>query len=708
MPLPTPNLDDLRFQKDLVDETRRRIARYCPEWTDYNLSDPGITLIELFAWMMEQIIYRLNRVPEKNYIKFLELLGVQLKPAVSARAEVTFWLSAPFPLTPDDETQAAVPQNTEVATWETAEEGQVVFTTDEKLVIAAPRLVELRRQEDRYRNYLPQVQRGTGEMYAFDEANPKEGETFFIGLDPLQDISGTILRLTFRCRETEAPGIKRQDPPLIWECSMGNGVWKEVLPSTRRDERDTTGGLNNAVGSIVFYLPLSMRTDEVHGRQAYWLRCRFERRYKGQGMYTQSPRIQGLTAFTLGRTTWASHAVLVNNEVLGYSSGDPGQIFYLQHAPLMALRSGETVEVQEEHNGQAIWMPWQQVNDFSMSGMHDRHFTLDPASGEVAFGPSVRQPEGGARQYGRVPEAGRMIRINRYRRGGGTVGNVSANKLQVLLSAVPYIDQVINLSPADGGRDQETLAEAMLRAQREMRTQQRMVTPQDFEILSRSAPHVARTHCDTTAEGRSDLPPGMVVLLAVPAVADAVRKGDLARLSIDNQMERDLRAFLDRYRLLTTTLDIREPNYLGVRVEARVVPTDIYMAEVVAARVGQYLQHFISPLLLPSDEPVLNAVLGTEWEGWPFGRNLYVSEVYSFIQQVPGVAHVLDVRLYYRSILPRQMLPLDEMSEEERQAQMGRGDDLVVAEQGMILVPPNALLCSLDHRIQAVRTRSEG
>ena len=76
MPISSPNLDDLRFQSDLVDEARKRIAHYCPEWTDYNLSDPGITLIELFAWMTELLVYRLNRVPEKNYIKLLELLGL--------------------------------------------------------------------------------------------------------------------------------------------------------------------------------------------------------------------------------------------------------------------------------------------------------------------------------------------------------------------------------------------------------------------------------------------------------------------------------------------------------------------------------------------------------------------------------------------------------------------------------------------------------
>src|SRR4030042_412992 len=115
MPLPTPNLDDLRFQRDLVDEARRRIIRYCPEWTEYNLSDPGITLIELFAYMTEALGYRLNQVPEKNYLRFLDMLGMRLQPASSARAPLTFRLSVPFPVSPGDATVAVVPQGVEVA-----------------------------------------------------------------------------------------------------------------------------------------------------------------------------------------------------------------------------------------------------------------------------------------------------------------------------------------------------------------------------------------------------------------------------------------------------------------------------------------------------------------------------------------------------------------------------------------------------------------
>ena len=84
MPLPTPTLDDRHFQ-DIVDQVKSMIPRYCPEWTDHNVSDPGVTLIELFAWMTDMLLYRVNQAPDKNYIKFLELIGIQLEAPRAAR-----------------------------------------------------------------------------------------------------------------------------------------------------------------------------------------------------------------------------------------------------------------------------------------------------------------------------------------------------------------------------------------------------------------------------------------------------------------------------------------------------------------------------------------------------------------------------------------------------------------------------------------------
>src|SRR4051812_32074104 len=94
MALPAPDLDDRRFQ-DLVDDAKRLVMRRCPEWTDHNVSDPGVTLIETFAFMTDQLLFRLNRVPDRLYLKFLDLIGLHLVPPVPATVPVTFWLSAP-------------------------------------------------------------------------------------------------------------------------------------------------------------------------------------------------------------------------------------------------------------------------------------------------------------------------------------------------------------------------------------------------------------------------------------------------------------------------------------------------------------------------------------------------------------------------------------------------------------------------------------
>ena len=121
MALPVPNLDDRVFQ-DLVNEARSRIPLYCPEWTDHNLSDPGITLIELFAWMTELVIYRLNKVPDKNYVKFLELIGIQLAPGSPASTEITLRLAAP------QDNATIIPMGTEIATVRTETQEAIIFT----------------------------------------------------------------------------------------------------------------------------------------------------------------------------------------------------------------------------------------------------------------------------------------------------------------------------------------------------------------------------------------------------------------------------------------------------------------------------------------------------------------------------------------------------------------------------------------------------
>ena len=83
--LPEILLDDLRFQ-ELVSEARTRIVRHSPDWTEHNVSDPGITLIELFAWLTEILVYRINRIPERLQRTLLEKVARGTLPRVPGTA----------------------------------------------------------------------------------------------------------------------------------------------------------------------------------------------------------------------------------------------------------------------------------------------------------------------------------------------------------------------------------------------------------------------------------------------------------------------------------------------------------------------------------------------------------------------------------------------------------------------------------------------
>ena len=89
MPIELPKLDDRAF-RDIADEAIGRIPSHTPEWTNFNEADPGVTLLELFAFMAENMLYRANQIPERNRLKFLQLLGVPLLPAQPARGVVAF------------------------------------------------------------------------------------------------------------------------------------------------------------------------------------------------------------------------------------------------------------------------------------------------------------------------------------------------------------------------------------------------------------------------------------------------------------------------------------------------------------------------------------------------------------------------------------------------------------------------------------------
>lgn len=646
MSLPAPNLDDRRFQ-DLVDDAKRLLQQRCPEWTDHNVSDPGVTLIETFAWMTDLLLYRLNRVPDRNYVKFLELIGVHLFAPTAARAPVTFWLSAPQPDT------VTIPAGTEVATVRTGTEPAVVFSTVDDLPIVACSLQNIASMigPNEVRDHNDALALRTG-FFCFD-GPPKPGDVLLIGLT--REVPSCAVSLRFQCR-IEGVGVDPDNPPLTWEAWTGS-KWEACVL-----DKDTTGGLNRD-GDVIVHVPAGHTAFTIEKVRAGWLRARVTEASPGQPVYSASPEIRGLTAFTIGGTVDALNAELVRNETLGTAEGVPGGKFVTQHRPIVPGEKPLVVEV----SGADGWQEWTQRPNFAASDPDDNHFVLDAATGEIQFGPAVRLGDGTLRNYGAVPAKGSVIRIPLYRAGGGAGGNVAPKTLNVLKASIPYVVRVENRRAGRGGVDGETIEDAKVRGPILLRTRDRAVTSEDFEHISReAAPEIARVRCLTATEGSET---GVIKVLLVPAVPTT--GGQLpfdALVPSDETLER-VTTRLDETRLIGTRIMVEPPVYRGLTVIARLrardrVDPDRLQQEALAA-----LYTYFHP-----------TVGGPDGHGWPFGRPVLAGEVYSALQRLRGTELVDDVRIF--------------------------GADPVTGERGKATerldVEPDTLVFSYDHQVLVV------
>jgi predicted phage baseplate assembly protein len=611
--LPVPNLDDRRFQ-DLVDEAKLMVQQRCPEWTDHNVSDPGVTLIETFAWMTEQLVYRLNRVPDRLYIKFLELIDVRLFPPTPARTPLTFWLAAP------PEATLRIPVNTKAATVRTETEQAIVFSTVDDLDLVPCSLESAATQgsgaEERV-DRTEELQRGT-KFGAFSTI-PKPDDALVIGLSDA--VPRCAVRLRLRCT-IEGVGVDPTDPPLVWEAWDGE-TWHPC-----EVDLDGTGGLNRD-GDVVIHIGREHVAAVLDGRRGGWLRARVTPTVAGQPAYQASPQIHAVEAATVGGTIDGVNAEIIVEEMLGISDGTSGQRFAIRHAPVLA-GAGEPVL---ECSGDEGWMPWSEVQDFAAAGPDDPVFVLDAAAGEVQLGPAVREPDGSIRLYGRAPEKGEQLRLRSYATGGGRGGNVSRGAISVLKSSIPYVARVENRQPARGGVDGEDLENAKQRGPIQLRTRARAVTTEDFEQLSReAAPEVARVRCLSAGEG---LEAGSVRILVVPAAPEERGRLRFEQLIPGEETLQAIASRLDECRLVGTRVLVEPPLYQGVTVVARLRSRPrAGVSRVEAAALDALFEH-------------LNPISGgPDGRGWPFGRPVQAGEIFSILQSVPDVELVEDVRIF--------------------------------------------------------------
>jgi hypothetical protein len=285
MPIVSPQLDDLTYDR-VVAELTRRIPVYSPEWTDFNDSDPGITLIQLFGYLAEMVGYRLNRIPEKTQINLLRLLGVELHPAHAATSRLALLLADPTTLTSYTLAQGA-------SAKATTGSPPPAFETDQAIdVVPAEAVVLVTTKFDDIRHPIgtdppsPSVQKSDYLTLVWDGASPKlkdmplgpvalapvAGQRYlWLGVSYNPDLGagfrGTQVTLTIQFDDDEQPSFTASrecgPQPVPGEAGVRIG-WlayydtqaDAILQVTGRID-DTTNRLANS-GTLRFTVPLTI------------------------------------------------------------------------------------------------------------------------------------------------------------------------------------------------------------------------------------------------------------------------------------------------------------------------------------------------------------------------------------------------------------------------------------------------------------------
>ncbi|MBN1657590.1 MAG: putative baseplate assembly protein [Anaerolineae bacterium] len=674
MPLTLPNLDDRRWT-DLVEEGRALIPVYAPRWTDHNIHDPGITLIELFAWLAEMDIYQLNRVPDAHREKFLALIGVEPQPPQASQAVLQLALqpeSPPLELPATLEFSGKDPADV-VTRFRTLHEVTVVASQLVAVQVydgsafhdVAGRLADAGdRSSDVIYPFGDDPQPGAALYFGFDPPLPPHvpATLYFVGADPssgrdarrrIEDeirAREAVCRRPNPCAPDDASERDRRHEPAretapgsrldhhsvhtMWEFVNRWGEWQR-FPEDAIGDHTRCFTLD---GRVLLTLPAEMGAialGEVEAPLPY-VRCRF-----AAGAYDATPGLQTVLVNTV-EIEQASYSDTLDTlvpsdlpwraELLGEGSGLPFQRVYT--AERAVITGSFCLHVEE-----GVWREWERRPDFYASGRADTHYVLDPVTGTAVFGDGEQGrvvPEGAriwASYLATRAEAGNLPSCavnqladsahNRWllaQHGSASVEEVSAR-----------LARITNPLPARGGAAAETLLHAQGRAIEMLAQPTRAVILADYERLARETPGVRLARTFACANLHPAFPcftaPGVITVVIVPYLPRG-------RPVPSPQLCRMVASHLDLGRIVGTRVEVVGPSYTRVTVHARVRPCRGVDAAALRQRIVGRLHRFFDSL-----------TGGPAYEGWPFGRDVYRSEVLQVLDDMEGVDHVLSLEL---------------------------------------------------------------
>ncbi len=752
---------DLRTSEDLVNEAKNLIPQFTPEWTNFNDTDPGITLVKVHAWMTETLLYQINQLPDKNYEKFVELLGVKPNLATAAKTDVAFKLKKDLgvkdaalivniakgsklevddaeltnPVTFETERSltainAAIgalivpnvePHDYRLVTEFNSKEAEITVTApfypflsqdgevrgmyvgialrphqkidkpedylqdrwpegELNLTVSASDIYDYYKDEGTEKQImgpyaevalLPHEKTLANELVDWDYFSSVDSETFFddaswtnvvvdgdgqnfshsghVSLElpgniPLHKFSQLPRPVweaigTLRPPSNHSELVQDIEQGIIAAADIKDEEWSDMgvtdadlLNSIKsccdggtslEDILDTAGLVLDtvAIRSKDDWADLSddYQTPAVAQTPMIWLRI------KPKGNEFASRLFKGIylnTVTAAAQETWY-------DQRLGVSNGKPNQEFSLPRSPLLFDTDTNTplIEIMvASKNTQVVW-EWR--SDFYGSNSESNVFIFDSNTQSIQFGDGI---------FGAIPPAGHQIFARSLKVGGGVAANVGSHTITKLKRAIKYVDSVTNPLPAIGGQNTESEKQTRLRAGHEIRHRDRAVTAEDFAELALNTPSVPIHSAYALpnvkiVKDEDDLDidrdvPGAVTVVVLPYKTTSRPQPSEAEIKA-------VCAHLNPRRLITTQLFVVGPQYVSVTaLNLSIKIQSEYDLKEITDTVKQRLLAFFHPV-----------VGGREGNGWPFGEDIYLSDIFCEVLNIEGVSRAFDLSL---------------------------------------------------------------
>jgi hypothetical protein len=552
MPLTVPAIDGRSYQA-LLDEALARIPVHNPEWTNFNDSDPGVTLVQLFAFMTENLLYRANQIPERNRRKFLSLLGVPLQAAASAQGLVTFTNErgplqtltlnaglevragqAPFrtragldvlPV----EARPFLKRKLEDPPADVVEYYQHLYASyrpspSTRLLLyetmplpaagspAFPDGVDLGRDTVDGSLWIALFMRDADRPYDAENKlrvrRALAGKTVSLGVVPSLADASVLLSPAGRPTAEGEPLLQYQVPR--GRTLQRNGL--EPAPEYVSLEARTTTDVLSEPGVVqltlpsegelgaweddldplepgVGDLPPTLEDTNLSERLITWLRVRLPATQLGRD---RSSLVRARLRWVGINTVQVSQRAHVSGELLPAGTGEPDQSVFLRRTPVIPASVRLTVSAGDDET------QWAEVDDLLSAGSEVR--VLDAKLPPGAPAPQERpsrvftvDAESGEIRFGDGLRGARppagAVIRADYDYGVGRDGNVGPGAINSAPS-LPAGMRVSNPVRTWGGDEGETVADGEKQVARYLQHRDRLVTLEDFETITRRAPGV--------------------------------------------------------------------------------------------------------------------------------------------------------------------------------------------------------------------------